>query len=313
MAKTILALNNLHPLGLDGLEDGFTVLRLGREHDPENAIQAHQNDIVGIVASVGNTVSAKLIEALPNLEIISNFAVGVDNIDLAAADRRGVVVTNTPDVLTTDTADIALSLILCAARRIVEADAYVRVGKWHGGAMRLGTSLSGKTCGIVGLGRIGQAIAARAAAFDMRILYHGRTAKTHVPYEFCSSLHDMAAQSDFLVLACAGGAETKHLVDEGILEALGEKGYLINIARGSVVDQDALLIALQNKSLAGAGLDVYDNEPNVPESLFSMDNVVLLPHIGSATMETRRKMAQLVIDNIKAHFNGDPVKTPVAA
>ncbi len=312
MAKTILALSNIYPVGLESLEDDFKVIKLWKVTDPDNVIQECSNDIVAVISTAGRAVSRKLIEALPNLEIISNFAVGVDNIDLEAAKERGIAVTNTPDVLTADTADTALALLLAIARRVIEGDAYVRVGKWVNGSMALGVNLEGKTMGIVGLGRIGQAIAKRGAAFDMNIVYHGRSAKD-VPYKFYPQLDDMAKDSDYLVLACSGGPETEHLVDAKILESLGPDGYLINVARGSVVDEEALLIALRNKNIAGAGLDVYENEPHVPEALFSMDNVVLLPHVGSATVETRSKMGHLVIDNIRAHFAGEPLKTPVAA
>lgn len=312
MKKVILALSNIYPVGLDSLEDEFEIIKLWKVTDPDNVIKERSKDIVAIISTAGRAVSAKLIEALPNLEIISNFAVGTDNIDLKAAKERGIEVTNTPDVLTADTADTALALLLAVARRIVEGDAYVRVGKWLNGSMPLGVSLENKIMGIVGLGRIGQAIAKRGASFDMNILYHGRSEKD-VPYEFCSDLSEMASRSDYLVISCAGGPHTKHLIDANILDKLGEHGFLINVARGSVVDEEALLIALRNKKIAGAGLDVYENEPHVPEAFFSMDNVVLLPHVGSATIETRSKMAYLVIDNIKAHFSGEPLKTPVAA
>ena len=312
MTKAILALNNIPPTGLEQLEADFKIIRLWQEDDPESVIHKHCNDIVAIISSYTRTVSRKLIEALPNLEIISNFAVGTDNIDLAAARERGVAVTNTPDILTGDTADTALALLLCLARRVVEGDAYVRVGKWLNGPMPLGVCLAGKTVGIVGLGRIGQAIADRATAFGMNVVYYGRQEK-NVSFRFYPQLRDMAQDVDFLVLSCAGGCETKHIVDEAVLKALGPHGFLINVARGSVVDEEALLVALRNKDIAGAALDVYDNEPHVPEALFSMDNVVLLPHIGSATVETRGRMGQLVIDNILAYFNGEPLKTPVAA
>lgn len=312
MTRTILALSNLHPVGLEPLEEDFRIIRLWREKDPEKTIHEHRADVAAIIATPGRTVSRKLIEALPNLEIIANFGVGIDNVDVKAARDRGVTVTNTPDVLTADTADTALALMLCAARRVVEGDAYVRVGKWLNGDMPLGASLSGKTAGIVGLGRIGQAIAARAEAFGMRVIYHGRGEKD-VPYRFYPQLEDLAQESDFLVLSCAGGPGTRAMVGADVLKALGPHGFLVNVARGSVVDEDALLIALRNKNIAGAGLDVYDNEPRVPDALFSMDNVVLLPHIGSATVETRSAMADLVIENIRAHFNGEPLKTPVAA
>jgi len=312
MTKTVLALSSLYPLGLDALEDKFNVIRLWQEKDPDTTIRTHQNDVVGIIAVPGRNVSRSLIEALPNLEIIANFAVGVDNIDLAAANDRGIIVTNTPDVLTADTADTAIALMLTVARRVVEGDAYIRIGKWANGPMPLGTSLHRKTVGIVGLGRIGRAIAARCAAFGMDVCYHGRSKKDDISYRYHDDLKVMAKECDVLILSCSGGDETRHLVNMDVLNALGPKGYLVNVARGSVVDQEALLIALRNKDIAGAGLDVYENEPHVPESLFTMDNVVLLPHVGSATIETRTAMAQLVVENFLAHFNGEPLKTPLA-
>ncbi|PJB71773.1 MAG: hypothetical protein CO093_04495 [Alphaproteobacteria bacterium CG_4_9_14_3_um_filter_47_13] len=311
MARAILALNTLYPLGLEALEKEFELIKLSRESDPENAIQQHRNDIVAIIAGPGNHVSRKLIEALPALEMIGIFAVGTDNVDLEAARERSILVTNTPDILTADTADIALALLLAVTRRVVEGDAYIRIGKWLNGPMPLGVSLAGKTVGIVGLGRIGQAIAKRLTAFDMRVVYHGRS-KKDVPYKFYPQLLEMAQDIDFLVLSCAGGTETKGLVGEAVLKLLGVNGFLINVARGSVVDEEALLVALRNKDIAGAGLDVFANEPFVPEALYSMDNVVLLPHTGSATTETRSKMAALVIENIRAHFEGKPLKTLVA-
>jgi len=312
MAKTILALGSLMPKEMEALESHFSVIRLWKEKDPEAVLQKHKNEITGIVSTWETPVSARLISALPNLEIISQCAVGIDNIDLKAAAARGVAVTNTPGVLTDDTADIALALILATARRIVEGDMYVRVGKWLNGDMPLGTSLSGKTAGIIGLGRIGKAIARRCEAFNMKVIYNGPH-KKDVAYEYYKDLKIMAAASDFLVVAASGGPATENLVDYKILDSLGPKGVLINIARGSVVKEDDLLVALSNKAIGGAGLDVHAREPHVPEALFPMDNVVLLPHVGSATHETRSRMGQLVVDNLLAHFSGQPLKTPVAA
>lgn len=313
MSQTILALCSLLPDEMQDLENHFHVLRLSKEDDPEKALREHSQDIVGIVSNMNTPVTERLIDALPNLEIVSQFAVGVDNIDLKATSQRGITVTNTPDVLTNDTADTALSLLLGVSRRICEADMYVRFGKWPEGAFGLGTSLAGKKAGIIGLGRIGRAIAKRLEAFDIEVAYYGRNEKTDVDYKFYKNLGTMAFDVDYLVVACPGGDETKHLVDLGVLEDLGSKGFLINIARGSVVKEDDLLVALSNRTIAGAGLDVFADEPNVPEAFFTMDNVVLLPHIGSATKETRSTMGQLVVDNIKAHFSGKPLKTPVAA
>jgi lactate dehydrogenase-like 2-hydroxyacid dehydrogenase len=193
----------------------------------------------------------------------------------------------------------------------VEGDAFVRAGLWKKGPLSLGSSLSGKTAGIVGMGRIGQAIARRLQGFNMNIIWHGPRPKPDIAYPYYPTLKAMAEVSDFLILACPGGNDTKSLINYKILESLGPRGYLINISRGSVVDQEALLVALRNKSIAGAGLDVYENEPHVPEALFTMDNVVLTPHIGSATIETRTKMGQIVVENLLAHFEGRPLITPV--
>ena len=312
MKKTILALQSLLPREMEQLEDQYDVIRLWEARDPEAVLKNRGLEIQGILSKYdGGGVSERLMEALPNLEIIAQFGVGYDNIDLVTADKRGVTLTNTPDILTDDTADAALYLILNVARRVVEADMFVRVGRWHSGAFPLSTSLGGKTVGIVGLGRIGSAIASRVEAFNMQVIYHSRNKKEDVPYQYYESLEDMARDSDFLVLACAGGQSTNNLITYKIFEALGSKGYLINIARGSVVNEEDLLIALRNQTIAGAGLDVYAKEPHVPEELFKMDNVVLSPHMASATLETRSKMGQLVLDNLKAHFAGQELLTPV--
>ncbi|MCB1556175.1 MAG: 2-hydroxyacid dehydrogenase [Alphaproteobacteria bacterium] len=314
MSKTLLALGAMLPDEMTALDRHFAVIRLWKEPDPEAVLQKHRNEIVAILSRYdGKGVSARMIEALPNLEIIAQYGVGVNNIDLPAAGARGVVVTNTPDVVTDDTANTALALMLAVSRRVCEADMFVRCGKWRGGAtFPLGTGLAGKTVGILGLGRIGQAIARRCAAFDMNVVYHGPREKPDQPYAFYHDLHAMAEASDFLVLSCVGGPGTEKIVDYSVLEALGPRGFLINVARGSVVREQDLLAALYNKAIAGAGLDVYENEPNVPESLFSMDHVVLLPHIGGHTHETKTAMGRLVMENLLAHFNGEPVKTRVA-
>ncbi len=312
MKKTILALQSLLPREMKQLEEQYNVIRLWEKHDPEKILREQGLEIQAILSTYNcGGVSERLMEALPNLEIIVQFGVGYDNIDLVAANKRSVSVTNTPDILTDDTADAALYLILNVARRVVEADMFVRVGRWHSGSMPLSTSLSGKTVGIVGLGRIGSAIAKRAEAFNMRVVYNSRNKKENVPYQYYDNLEDMARDSEFLVLACSGGKGTNNLITYKILKALGVKGYLINIARGSVVNEEDLLIALRNQAIAGAGLDVFANEPHVPEELFKMDNVVLSPHMASATLETRSKMGQLVLDNLKAHFAGEELFTPV--
>lgn len=313
MKRALLVMGNqILPAELATLQDHFDVIELWKELDPEAVLQDRRNDIVAIASAYYMPVSKTLIEALPNLEIIAQFAVGTDNIDLAAAKARGIAVTNTPDVLTDDTADIALSLLLALSRRICESDMFVRVDKWRlNSAMPLGRTLSGKTAGIVGMGRIGQAIAKRFEAFCLKIVYHGPRKKDEISYRFEPDLKAMAEQSDYLILACPGGAATRHLVHAPILDALGPEGYLINIARGSVVHEEDLVTALVDKKIAGAGLDVYAVEPNVPKELITMDNVVLLPHTGSATVETRTIMGGLVVANLLAHFKGDPLLTPV--
>ncbi len=311
MKRTILALQPLLDNEMAKLESDYNVIKLWEANDPVSVIKAKSNDIQAILSTYNSSgVSERLISALPNLEVIVQFGVGYDNIDLQAAEKHGVAVTNTPDVLTDDTADVALFLMLNVARRAVEADMFVRVGRWHSGAMPLSTSVSGKTVGIVGLGKIGKAIAKRAEAFNTEIIYTARS-KKDVPYTYYDDLGEMAQDSDFLILACAGGAETQNLITYNILEKLGSKGYIINISRGSVVNEEDLLIALRNKTIAGAGLDVFASEPNVPEEMIKMDNVVLSPHVGSATLETRAKMGQLVLDNLNACFNGKPLLSPV--
>ena len=313
MKNTILALQPLMPNEMERLEAAYNVIRLWEARDPEAVLQERGLEVQGILSSgkKGCGVSERLMAALPNLEVIVQGSVGYDNIDLEAAQARGIAVANTPGVSANDVADLAMALLLNVARRVVEADMFVRVGRWHSGAMPLATSVGGKTAGIVGLGRIGSAIAKRAAAFDMRVVYHSRQQKEGVDYPYYEILEDMARDSDFLVLACSGGEGTQDLITYKILEALGAKGSLINVARGSVVREEDLLIALRNGSIAGAGLDVFADEPHVPEELFKMDNVVLTPHMADATLETRSKMGQLVLDNLQAYFLGQGLLTPV--
>ncbi len=313
MSKTILALGSLLPAEMETLERHFKVVRMGRKSDPEAILREYGHEVSGLISSVGSPVTRKLMEALPNLEIICRYGIGVDNIDLAAAAERAVAVTNTPGLVTNDTADVAMALLLGCARRTMEGDMYVRVGKWLNGPMGLGVTLSGKTVGIVGLGRIGQAVARRALAFDMQVAYYGRREKPEFPYSYVPDLIKLAEQSDFMIITVAGGEPTRHLIDGAVLRALGPQGFLVNVSRGTVVDEAALVKALEDKTIAGAGLDVFENEPHVPEALMKMDNVVLLPHIGTATQETRSRMGQLVIENLLAHFSGQPLKTPVAA
>lgn len=266
--------------------------------------------IRGIVMAGSSVAPVALLEQLPKLEIVSVIGVGYDGVPVDWCRAHGIRVTNTPDVLTEDVADIASALVLMTSRRLIAANRYLHAGTWAQGQFPLAHALRGKLAGIVGLGRIGKAIAHRLEAHGMRIAYHGRT-RQEVSWEFFESLIEMARAVDFLTVACPGGAATKHLINAEVLAALGAEGTLINIARGSVVDEAALIAALQSGTIRGAGLDVFEQEPQVPEALIQCDNAVLLPHLGSGTFETRREMARLVVENLAAHFGGRPLLTPV--
>jgi lactate dehydrogenase-like 2-hydroxyacid dehydrogenase len=306
----VLAVAKLPPFLLEPLRERFTVHERLHEADPA-AFAAIAPRIQAISASGESKVGAALLDQLPALRIISVMGVGYDGIDVAAAKARNVVVTHTPGVLNDDVADLALALMLAAARGLAAADAYVRDGRWPQGPLPLQRKMSGARLGLVGMGRIGQAIALRAAAFGMSIAYTSRTAKDDLPYRYFPTPQALAAESDFLVVITPGGAATRKLIDASVLKALGPKGFLVNVARGSVVDEAALITALQKKEIAGAGLDVFESEPNVPEALRALDNVVLTPHIGSATGETRQAMADLARANLEAFFAGKPLPSPV--
>jgi len=312
MRQKILMMGPIPAAQMQVLEENYAVTRLWQESDPEKALGGVKDDVTAIVSTAFGKVSAKLIHALPNLEIISHFGVGYDSIDIAAARQRGIVVTNTPDVLTDDTADMGMALTLAVFRRIVEGDIYVRSGQWaKKGAMPLGRALRGRRMGIVGLGRIGQAVAQRAAAFGVDIAYTGRQKKAGVHWPFYPDVRTLAEACQILMICCAYTPETHHLVDMPVLKALGREGVVVNIARGKIIDEQALIDALQSGLIAGAGLDVFENEPDVPSSLCRLDNVVLQPHQGSATHETRAAMAQLVVDNLRMYFEKAEVLTPV--
>ena len=264
--------------------------------------------IRGLVQGGGTVTSTTLLDALPALEIISVFGVGYDGVPVDYCKKRGLKVTNTPDVLTDDVADVALGLILMTGRGFARFERFVRAGLWANRGIELTTKLSGRRVGILGLGRIGKAIAQRVSALGMKVAYTGRKPQS-VPYEFLPDLKALAAASDFLVVACPGGAATRNIVNAEVLAALGKKGILINIARGSIVDEPALVQALADGTIKGAGLDVFVDEPHVPASLFKMDQVVLLPHVGSATKETRKAMGDLCKANLDHWFAGKGVLT----
>jgi lactate dehydrogenase-like 2-hydroxyacid dehydrogenase len=306
----VLAAARLAPMYAEKLSGRFTLHDRLQETDPA-ALAALAPQIKAIAAQGETRVSEELIAKLPALKLISVMGVGYDGIDVAAAKRRGVMVTHTPDVLNDEVADTAIGLMLCAARQLPAADRFVRAGEWLKGPMPLQRKMSGARLGIVGMGRIAKAIAHRAQAFGMSIAYTARSAKVDVPYRFLPSAQALAAESDFLVVITPGGAGTRKLINADVLKALGPKGILVNVARGSVVDEAALIEALKNGVIGGAALDVFEDEPRVPQALIDMPQVVLAPHIGSATRETRQAMCDLAVSNLEAFFAGRPLLSPI--
>ena len=267
--------------------------------------------IRGIATRGKRPVGDALMARLPALEIVANFGVGYDTVDAAAAARRGVLVTHTPDVLNEEVADLALGLLLATVREIPQADRFVRAGRWPAGAFPLGPTLRDRTVGMVGMGRIGRAIARRLEGFSVPVVYHSRRAQPDLAYTHYPDLIEMARAVDVLMVIVPGGAATYHMVNADVLRALGPNGILINVARGSVVDEKALLTALEERTILSAGLDVFEDEPRVPDAFFPLDNVVLLPHVGSASHYTRNAMGQLVVDNLLSWFDGKGPLTPV--
>jgi lactate dehydrogenase-like 2-hydroxyacid dehydrogenase len=307
----ILSVGPLYPASFESLAREFTVHALWQAKDRAALMAEVGGRIRGIQTNASAGADAALITALPRLEIISSLGVGVDPIDMDAAKRRGIIVTNTPDLLNDCVADLALGLMLATVRRISLGDRFVRAGGWLKGPRPFAHKIGGMTMGILGYGKIGKAIAKRAEAFGMRIVYHGRHEQPEAAYKYYSSLTGMARDSDVLMVICPGGEATRHIVNAEVLQALGPEGTLINVARGSVVDEQALVKALTAGTLGAAGLDVFDKEPQVPQALFAMDQVVLQPHVASATHETRKAMSDLAVDNLRAHFSGKPAMTPV--
>ena len=309
----------LPPLVQEGLAKSFNLIKLWEERDPEGTLAGLAPGLrfiatgVPILADgVSYPISAAVMARFPRLELVANLGVGYDNIDAAACAARGVVVTNTPDVLTEETADTAFGLLLCVIRQFPQADRYLRAGEWLKTSFPLTASLRGRTMGVVGLGRIGRAIARRGEAFGLKIAYHGRKPQADAPWPFYERLEDMARACDILMVSTPGGPATRNLIDAHILDALGPQGVLINIARGSVVDEPALIAALREGRILSAGLDVFAGEPEVPAELIAMDHVVLLPHVGSASHATRDAMSALVVDNVVSFAAGRGPLTPVA-
>jgi lactate dehydrogenase-like 2-hydroxyacid dehydrogenase len=311
MKTEIIVTTKIFPPTQVRLDQEFACHKLHEAADRAAFLKELAPRVRGLATFGAGGADAKLMDALPRLEIISNFGVGVDAIDLEAAKARKVIVTNTPDVLNDCVADTAMALTVNVMRRFPQSEVYLRAGLWASkGGYPLTTSLGGKTMGILGLGRIGEAIARRAQAFGMKIRYHNRK-KKDVAYPYDADPIALAKNADVLMIVTPGGPETERLVGARVLDALGPEGYLVNIARGSVVDEPVLLKYLQDRKIAGAGLDVFADEPRVPPAFFTLENAVLLPHVGSATQETRTAMGNLQVDNLLAHFAGKPVLTRV--
>jgi lactate dehydrogenase-like 2-hydroxyacid dehydrogenase len=311
--KEAVLIGPLKPVVVKGLDAICTVHKVAEAKDRDAFIAAHSQVRAIACSDTREAIPGDLMARFPNLEIVASFGVGYDHMDVKWAAAHNVVLTNTPDVLTEEVADTALGLLLCTVREFPQAERYLRAGKWLERNYPLTkATLRNRTVGMVGMGAIGQAIARRLAAFGVPVVYHTRKPRRDVSYLHCPSLIEMARAVDILMVIVPGGAGTANLINAEVLDALGPDGILINMARGSVVDEPALIKALQEKRIMAAGLDVFAKEPDVPQELITMDNVVLLPHLGSASVYTREKMDQLVVDNIAAWAAGKPPLTPVA-
>ncbi len=295
----------------EDLVQHYDVTLLRNQDNPASFLQEHGHAFTGLVTSAGTRLPIEVLDGLPNLKVISSFGVGYDQLDEQVLNQRQIRVGYTPDVLNDCVADLAMGLMIDISRGLSAADRYVRQGKWPAAPFSLQRRVSGKRMGILGMGRIGEVIAKRAAGFDMEIAYHNRNKRDDIPHTYLDSAAALAEWSDYLIIAVTGGAGTSKLVNADVLKALGTTGYLINISRGSVIDEDALLDALKAQEIAGAALDVFTNEPHVPEGFFELDNVVLLPHVASGTHETRRAMADLVIENLRHYYATGEVDTAV--
>ena len=310
MKQNVLLVGQMMPHIMAALDAAYDVHRLYEAGDRDAFLGETGGSIRGI-ATPGQA-DRSIMDACPDVEIISSFGVGYDGIDAQYAKDRGIIVCNTPGVLNDEVANTAITLLLATTRRFVAYDRYLRDGRWLAeGDPPLTRGLAGKTIGILGLGRIGATIAEKLAVFHCTIVYHARNRRDDQPYRYFADLVEMASACDAIIVITPGGASTHNIINSAVLDALGRQGTLINVARGSVVDEEALVAALVEGRLGAAGLDVFANEPHVPEALIKMDNVVLLPHQGSATVETRRAMGDLVVDNLAAHFAGKPPLTPV--
>lgn len=312
MSVRVITVAPTPPMLADPLIDRYDTAALPAPGPARDSfLTEHAETIEVAVANAGGGVDAALMDRLPNLRLIAHYAVGYDSTDAAAATERGITISNTPDVLTDCTADLAVGLTIDTMRRITSGDRFIRAGRWGSTAFPLARRLTGAQVGILGLGRIGTAIAQRLTGFNCEIRYHSRRPVAEVPYDHVDSPISLAQAVEVLIVVVPGGPATENLVGAEMLRALGPRGYLINIARGSVVDQEALVTALTDGTIAGAGLDVFRDEPRVPPALWDLDNVVLAPHIGSATEETRQEMADLVLANVDSWFRTGTAVTPV--
>jgi lactate dehydrogenase-like 2-hydroxyacid dehydrogenase len=309
----VLLVGHKKPVMIRGLEPNVTLHFLADAKDPEAFFKQVGDTIRAVaIAYTANKLDAAFMQRFPKLEQISSFGVGYDHVDAKWAGEHGIIVTNTPDVLNEEVADTTLGLLLCTLREFPQAERYLRAGKWTGGHYPLTkATLQGRTVGMVGMGRIGRAIARRLEAFGVPVVYHSRNPQSGVKYKHYPKLLDMARDVDTLIVIVPGGPATANMINADVLKALGPNGVLINMARGSVVDEPALIEALKNKTIYSAGLDVFAKEPNVPKELIEMDHVVLFPHLGSASVATREAMDRLVVDNILAWAAGKPPLTPV--
>jgi len=309
----VLLIGPSKPVIVNGLSGAFNLVKFPDAKDRDKFFAERAPRVRGMaVAATEERVDGPFMTRFPRLEIVSSFGVGYDHVDAAWAGAHGITVTNTPDVLTEEVADTALGLLLCTVREFPQAERYLRAGKWREKNYPLSmATLRDRTVGMVGMGRIGQAIARRLAAMQVPVVYHSRRPAAGVPYRHYPKLMDMARDVDVLMIITPGGAQTKNLIDAQVLATLGPDGILINMSRGSVVDEPALIKALQQKTILSAGLDVFAREPEVPAELIAMDHVVLFPHLGSASVATRGKMDQLLVDNLLAWAAGKPPLTPV--
>lgn len=310
--QNVLVIWPIRPEQMEELEQTYQLHRLDLADDPEGLIQSIADRVTAVVTSHGGGFPEALLQRLPNLQIVASSGIGTDTLCVDACNRLGIPVAHTPDVLTDDVADMAMMLLLATVRRLLPGVRWIERGNWkRDGMVPLNRSISKMSLGIVGLGRIGKAIARRAEVFGMDVHYYSRTRQESVHYAYYSDLVELADKVDVLVVAVPGGKDTEQLVGREVLAALGSAGYLINVSRGSVIHEGVLIDCLQGGVIAGAGLDVFENEPYVPDALQALDNVVLQPHCASGTVETRGAMAQLVVDNLTAHFSGKPLLTPV--